>query len=79
MSIGRLGLRVAKECAMPQHEEEPLSEPRRREIFEALVDAQDHDMTVAQSRKLIRERFSVTESQLRQIEEEGLDREWPPL
>jgi hypothetical protein len=64
---------------MPQHEEEPLSEPRRREIFEALVDAQDHDMTVAQSRKLIRERFSVTESQLRQIEEEGLDREWPPL
>jgi hypothetical protein len=54
----------------------PLSEPQRKEIFLALVDAQDHDMPVAQSRKAIAERFGVSESQLRAIEREGLDRHW---
>jgi hypothetical protein len=55
------------------------SEAQRREIFEALVDAQDHDMTVSQSRELIAQRFGVTEAELRQIEREGLDGQWPPL
>jgi hypothetical protein len=65
---------------MPENDvEEPLSESRRREIFLALVEAQDQDMTVAQSRKVIAERFGVTDRQLKQIEQEGLDREWPPL
>jgi hypothetical protein len=65
---------------MPQSDaEEPLSEPRRKEIFLALVEAQDQDMTVAQSRKVIAERFGLTERQLKQIEQEGLDGEWPPL
>ena len=57
----------------------PLSEPQRKEIFLALVDAQDHDMAVAQSRKAIAERFGVSESQLRAIEREGLDRHWLEL
>ena len=57
----------------------PLSEAYRKEIFEALVDAQDHEMTVAQSLKLVAERFGVTEGQVRQIEREGLDNNWPPL
>ena len=56
-----------------------FAEAQRKEIFEALVDAQDHDMTVAQSRQLIAERFGLTEEQVRQIEREGLDRLWPPL
>jgi hypothetical protein len=56
-----------------------LSEPRRKEIFLALVEAQDQDMTVAQSRKVITERFGVTDRQLKSIEQEGLDAEWPPL
>jgi hypothetical protein len=45
----------------------------------ALVDAQDHEMTVGQSRQFIAERFSVTENQVRQIERKGLDNLWPPL
>ncbi len=57
----------------------PLSEACRKEIFEALVDAQDHELTVAQSLKLVAERFGVTEGQVRQIEREGLDNDWPPL
>jgi sigma-70-like protein len=56
-----------------------LSEDRRKEIFLAVVDAQDHDMDVAQSRRLAAQRFGVSESQVRQIEREGLDRLWPPL
>jgi hypothetical protein len=43
------------------------------------VEAQDHEMSVAQSRKLIAEKFGVSDIQLRQIEREGLDKEWPPL
>jgi hypothetical protein len=45
----------------------------------ALVEAQDRDMTVAQSRKLVADRFGLSESQVRAIEREGLDRQWPPL
>jgi hypothetical protein len=56
-----------------------LSELRRKEIFEALVDAQDHEMAVSQSRNLIAERFRIKETEVRQIEREGLDRQWPPL
>jgi hypothetical protein len=62
-----------------QHMEPQLAEVQRKEIFEALVDAQDHEMTVAQSRQVIAQRFGVTESLVRQIEREGLDRLWPPL
>ena len=58
---------------------EQLSEERRREIFLALVDAQDNDMSVTDSRKAIAERFGISESQVRQIEREGLDNDWPPL
>jgi hypothetical protein len=56
-----------------------LPEERRKEIFLALVDAQDHDMSVAQSRKMIADKFGLSEGQVRQIEREGLEQEWPPL
>ena len=58
---------------------EQLSEERRKEIFLALVDAQDQKMDVGQSRKLMIERFGVSERQVRQIERERLERQWPPL
>jgi hypothetical protein len=58
---------------------QPLPEARRKEIFLALVDAQDHDMPVDLSRKVVSERFGVSESQVRLIEREGLDNDWPPL
>ena len=59
--------------------DEVLSEAQRRDIFRALVEAQDRAMTVAQSRVAVCEQFGVSEAQLRQIEREGLDAEWPPL
>jgi hypothetical protein len=56
-----------------------LSEPRRREIFLALVEAQDGQMSVPQSRKAVASRFGVSEQQVRRIEWEGLNGSWPPL
>ena len=46
----------------------------------ALVAAQDTGlMTVGQSKEHVAQEFDITEAQLRQIEEEGLEKEWPPL
>ena len=59
--------------------EEQLSEERRKEIFLALVTAQDRDVGVPQSRRQVAEKFGVTEARVRQIEQEGLDAQWPPL
>ena len=58
---------------------QPLSEDRRREIFLALVETQDGGGAVVESRKAVAQRFGVTERQVREIEREGLDGEWPPL
>jgi hypothetical protein len=58
---------------------QPISEERRREIFLALVEAQDKSMGVAESRKFVAEQFSVTELQVKQIEREGMNSGWPPL
>jgi hypothetical protein len=49
------------------------------EAFRALVEAQDAKMTVAQSRALVAERFGLTEHQVKRIEQEGMEAEWPPL
>ena len=59
--------------------DEPLPEPRRKELFLALVEAQDRGMSPAESRKAVAERFGVSQGQVRQIEREGLDNDWPPL
>ncbi len=59
--------------------DEQLGEDRRKEIFLAIVEAQDHQMGVPQSRRLAIERFGITESQVRLIEREGLDRQWLPV
>jgi hypothetical protein len=56
-----------------------LPEDRRKEVFLALVDAQDQAMDVAQSRALITQRFGVSPNQLRRIEREGIEGQWPPL
>ncbi len=65
---------------MPQHNvEELLPETRRMEIFLALVETQDQDVGVARSRQLVATRFGVSEDQVKRIEQEGLDHEWPPL
>jgi hypothetical protein len=56
-----------------------LNLERRKEIFLALVEAQDQPMSVVQSRKPVGERFDLDDRQMRQIEEEGLEKEWPLL
>jgi len=56
-----------------------LTLQQRRDIFRDLVATQDMGIPVRQSYQVISERFEITESQLRQIEEEGLEKEWPPL
>ena len=62
-----------------QRTDEPLPEDRRKEIFLALVDAQDQELGTVRARRLIATRFNISENQVRQIEEEGLDQQWPPL
>ena len=56
-----------------------LTMPQRQEIFLALVHTQDLVHNVRKSYQVITEKFEITERQLREIEDEGLDKEWPPL
>lgn len=57
-----------------------LTVQQRRDVFLALVQTQDQgSMSVPESLQHIMKQFDITESQLRQIEEEGIDKEWPPL
>lgn len=56
-----------------------LPEDRRKEIFLALVEAQDEDLDVPQSREAVARRFGLGVEEVRQIEREGLDASWPPL
>jgi hypothetical protein len=67
---------VEKEGAMRAKR---LTLQQRREIFHQLVMTQDVVPNVPRSRQIVTEKFDITEAQLRQIEEEGLDKEWPPL
>lgn len=57
-----------------------LTVQERKDIFHALVTAQDGGgVSVAESRQQMAKQFDISDAQLRQIEEEGLDKEWPPL
>lgn len=56
-----------------------LTLSQRQEIFRDLVRTQDMGLIVAKSRQIVTEKFEITEAQLRAIEDEGLDNEWPPL
>lgn len=56
-----------------------LTTQQRKEIFQALVESQDARHTVRQSYEEITGRFDLSDEQLRQIEDEGVENEWPPL
>jgi hypothetical protein len=56
-----------------------LTVDERREIFHDLVTTQDEVRNVPQSRKMIVDKYGISEAQLKKIEEEGINREWPPL
>jgi hypothetical protein len=59
--------------------ERKLSQDRRMEVFKALVEAQDGEMGVVRSRKEVAQRFGLSDRQLKQVEQEGVDGDWPPL
>jgi len=56
-----------------------LTVEQRKEIFHNLVATQDNIHNVRKSYEMVTGQFDITENQLRQIEEEGIDKEWPPL
>jgi hypothetical protein len=57
-----------------------LTIQQKREIFLALVAAQDSGlMTIAQSKEQVSKQFEITDAQLTQIVDEGIEKEWPPL
>jgi hypothetical protein len=56
-----------------------LTETKRREIFAALVAAQDSGANVPESRLRVAAKFDLDVSEVRLVEREGLDEEWPPL
>jgi hypothetical protein len=51
----------------------------RKEVFLAVVKAQDQGATVAQSRESAVHRFHLSRRMVLAIEREGLDNRWPPL
>ena len=57
-----------------------LTVQQRREIFRSLVEAQDtHTMSVADSKRQVIEHHQITDDQLEDIVDEGVEKEWPPL
>jgi hypothetical protein len=64
---------------MARKKGDEVMDEERRLIFLALVAAQDGDANVVKSRKDILKQFGITDRQLRRIEQEGIDAEWPPL
>ena len=58
---------------------EHLPEPRRKELFHLLVVAQDYAMSVGEARKMVCDLYGLMEAQVVQIEQQGLDCNWPPL
>jgi hypothetical protein len=52
-----------------------LDEPRRRELFAA----QDEGLGVKKSRQTVAARFGVDAATVAEVEDEGLDKEWPPM
>jgi hypothetical protein len=56
-----------------------LTLQQRRDIFRDLVLTQDRGTGVRKSYQVITEQHEITDAQLRQIEDEGLEKEWPPL
>jgi len=52
---------------------------QRKEIFSALVASQDELRNVRKSYEHVTEQYDISEEELREIEDEGVDNEWPPL
>lgn len=68
---GYLVARTPPENAIPVEQ--------RKVIFLAVVEAQDAGQGVAASRTAVARQYSVTEEQVKEIVNEGLAAQWPPL
>lgn len=64
---------------MPDSTTQTLTVDQRRAIFRALLEAQDAGASVPASRSDVGEKFAVTEEQVKEIEAEGIEHQWPPL
>ena len=62
-----------------QVEGHQLPVERRMELFQAVVELQDTGVDTVVTRRRVAKQFGVTERDVRRIEEEGLQEEWPPL
>lgn len=58
---------------------ESVPESLRREVFAALVAAQDGGIGVKASREAVAARFGMDTVTVADVEEEGLDKQWPPF
>lgn len=58
---------------------ENITLENRRVIFLTVVDAQDRGIPVVKSRIDVAQQFGVTEEDVKAIEREGLEKQWPPL
>jgi len=56
----------------------PLEE-KHKEVFRALVELQDTGCETESSRKRIADQFSISVSEVRHVEREGIQKKWPPL
>jgi hypothetical protein len=59
-----------------------MSQPlptRRQRIFLDLVNLQDQGISTSRSRRMIQEKYDLSDADLLAIELEGIDKEWPPL
>jgi ribonuclease HII len=56
-----------------------LTLPQRQELFHELVSNQDMGMSVAESRQQMSQQYEITEDEVKKIEDEGIEKEWPPL
>lgn len=56
-----------------------LTEARRRSIFADLVGAQDEGLDVPRSRELVTSQHGVALDEVKEVEREGIDHQWPPL
>ena len=65
-----------------QREQQPLRQGLhdRRAGAPLLAEIQDQNiMSVPESRQSVIRQYKITDIQLRQIEDEGTDKDWPPL
>jgi len=58
---------------------ESIPEKTRRNVFQTLVTTQDQGIPVEESRQQVASHFQLDVEEIRQIEREGISKNWDPL